>query len=255
MLRMTILAMAVALAACSNTSKITSSSRATTTQQSMLTQYHWQLTQATNAQGQNLPNLMIRPDQPITLTFADGNLSVSNSCNNLGASFSQHATHLEVGAMRQTMMACADPALNQLDQEISARLQGKLALATTSGRNPTLTLTTASGDILSFTGQPTAETRFGSTGKIAFLEISPTPIACDSPRRPCLQVRDVYFDDNGLKVGQPSAWRALPQGVEGFVPEAGLRYVIRTKQFKVKNAPDAYVLDLVVESENTAPQS
>lgn len=221
----------------------------------MLSQYHWQLTQATNAQGQNLPNLMIRPDQPITLTFEGSNLSVSNSCNNLGASFSQSSTHLEIGAMRQTMMACADPALNQLDQEISNRLQGKLTLASTSGSTPTLTLTTATGDVLSFKGQPTAETRFGGTGKIAFLEVSPTPVTCDSPSRPCLQVRDVYFDDNGLKVGQPSAWRALPQGIEGFKAEQDMRYVVRTKQFKVNNAPDAYILDMVVESENTVPQS
>ena len=250
MLRISVLTLAVALTACANTSKITPTSSTTT-----LTQYHWQLSQATNSQGQAIDSLLVRPDQPIMLHFAGNNLSVSNSCNNLGASYTHSSNQLQIGSIRQTMMACTDPALNQLDQAISTRLQGTLMLATTNGNTPVLTLTTATGDILLFKGQPTAETRFGSTGKIAFLEVSPTPIACDSPSRPCLQVRDVYFDDNGLKFGQPSAWRTLPQGIEGFTTEQDMRYVLRVKQFQVKNAPDAYVLDLVVESENTAPQS
>lgn len=255
MLRISMLALALTLAACTAPTKITQSTPpAMTTTQSLLSQYHWQLSQATNAQGQVIGSVLVRPDQPITLNFEGNTLAISNSCNKLGASYTSSNNQLEIGSIRQTMMACADPALNQLDQEISARLQGKLALATTVGAYPTLTLTTATGDVLSFTGQPTAETRFGSTGKIAFLEIASTTVACDSPSRPCLQVRDVYFDANGLKVGQPSAWRVLPQGIEGFSAEQDMRYVVRTKQFKVNNAPDAYVLDMVVESENTKPQ-
>lgn len=256
MLRISMLALALTLAACTTPTKLPhSTTPAMTTTQSLLAQYHWQLSQATDAQGQAIGSLLVRPDQPITLNFEGNTLAISNSCNKLGASYTSSNTQLEIGAIRQTMMACADPALNQLDQAIGARLHGTLTLATTVGAHPTLTLTTIKGDVLSFTGQPTAETRFGSSGKIAFLEVASTTVPCDSPSRPCLQVRDVYFDANGLKVGQPSAWRALPQGIEGFTAEQDMRYVLRTKQFKVKNSADAYVLDMVVESENTQPQN
>ncbi len=219
---------------------------------------HWQLTSATDAQGQRIDALFPQAGQPLTLDFQDGRLGVSGGCNRLNAAYTLGADGtLDVGPARATMMACLPP-LMQADAAIGQLLSGNLgATIAAEGEAKTLTLRPADGSTLVFAGQPTAETRFGGPGQIAFLEIAPQRVACQHPlipNRQCLQVRDRKFDAQGLQVGEPGEWRLLYADIEGFSHVPGTRNVVRVKRFERTPVPaDAsaivYVLDMVVESE------
>lgn len=215
---------------------------------------HWLLKQATAADGTRIDALLARDDKPVTLDFADGRLSVSNTCNRLGGGYTLENGTLKVGAMASTMMACTDKALMALDEAVSSRLQGELKTA--QDADGTLTLTTAKGDVLVFAPEPTAETRFGGPGETVFLEVAAKTEKCSHPLIPdyqCLQVREVKFDDKGLKQGEPGKFENFYGTIEGYTHEDGVRNVVRVKRFAVKNPPadapsQAYVLDMVVES-------
>jgi heat shock protein HslJ len=219
--------------------------------------YHWQLTDAKGADGKRIDGLFVRAESPVTLDFADGRVSVSNTCNRMVGGYTLEGDKLTFSPMASTMMACTDPALMALDQDVGKRLEGASTFAVQSGDAPVLTLTSAAGDVLTFTGVPTAETRFGGPGERVFLEIAPQPKPCNHPLikdMKCLQVREIKFDDNGIRTGTPGEFTSLYQDIEGFAHEAGVRNVVRVNRFTIANPPAdgssvAYVLDMVVESE------
>ena len=225
----------------------------------LLPKYHWRLASATDAQGQRIDALFARPDKPVTLDFRDGRLGISNTCNRMGGSYTLADGSLTAGRLMSTKMACADAALMALDDEVGKRLEGTLELATTTaGDAPTLTLTTATGDTLAFTGEPTAETRYGGPGERVFLEVAADTKPCNHPLIPdmqCLQVREIQYDDKGLKIGAPGEFQHFYDSIEGYTHEPGIRNVLRVDRYTVKNPPadassSAYVLDMVVESAN-----
>ncbi|MFS6809965.1 hypothetical protein WHL40_14485, partial [Staphylococcus aureus] len=122
---------------------------------------------------------------------------------------------LVVGPMMHTMMACREPALNQLDGLIGQRLASHPAIAVTKhGDTPQLQLHTTAGDTLEFTGVPTPETRYGGPGVTEFLEVAAQTVPCQQ-NRPCLNVREVHHDANGLVTGTPGEWHTLPS-IEGY---------------------------------------
>lgn len=215
---------------------------------------HWLLQQATGADGKRIDALFAREDKPVTLDFAEGRLSVSNTCNRMGGGYTFDAGKLSVSAMASTMMACTDKALMALDEAVSSRLQGELKAE--QGADGTLTLTNAKGDVLVFNPEPTAETRYGGAGETVFLEVAAKTEKCSHPLIPdyqCLQVREVKFDDKGLKQGEPGKFENFYGTIEGYTHEDGVRNVVRVKRYEVKNPPadapsQAYVLDMVVES-------
>ena len=223
----------------------------------ILAKYHWRLSQAAGSDGKRIDALFARPDKPLELDFMHDRLSVSNTCNRLGGSFSVQGDRLKLGQMAQTMMACADPAVAALDSAMSQRLQGQPRIQVKSeGEVPTLSLTGDNGDTLVFAGEPTAETRYGSEGETVFLEIAPDTKPCSHPLIPakqCLQMRERKYGANGV-VESTGEWQPLYQDIEGYTHEAGVRNVLRVKRFAIKNPPadapsTAYVLDMVVESE------
>ena len=225
----------------------------------LLPKYHWRLASATDAQGQRIDALFARPDKPVTLDFRDGRLGISNTCNRMGGSYTLADGSLTAGRLMSTKMACADAALMALDDEVGKRLEGTLELATTTaGDAPTLTLTTATGDTLAFTGEPTAETRYGGPGERVFLEVAADTKPCNHPLIPdmqCLQVREIQYDDKGLKIGAPGEFQHFYDSIEGYQHEPGIRNVLRGDRYTVENPPAdasnrAYVLDMVVESAN-----
>lgn len=219
--------------------------------------HYWQLTDAKAADGTRLDALFVQADKPVQLEFVDGRLSVSNTCNRMSGGFSLEGTQLKLGALASTMMACPDPKLMALDQEIGKRLDGASTLALQAGDAPQLTLTNAGGDVLTFTGVPTPATRFGGPGERVFLEVAAQTKACNHPLIPnhqCLQVREIKFDEQGLRVGEPGPWEPLFENIEGFTHQPGTRNVVRVNRYNIANPPaDAssivYVLDMVVESE------
>jgi len=267
MKRLLLLALPLALAGCPKPAEETpappaASAPATTAvapvaDGALLPKYHWRLASATDAQGQRLEALFAQPDKPVTLEFRDGRLGIANTCNRMGGSYTLADGSLTAGRLMSTQMACADAKVMALDAEVGKRLEGTLKLATTSaGDAPTLTLTTAGGDTLGFTGEPTAETRYGGPGERVFLEVAADTKPCNHPLIPdmqCLQVREIQYDDKGLKVGTPGEFQHFYDSIEGYTHEPGIRNLLRVDRYTVKNPPAdasnrAYVLDMVVES-------
>lgn len=255
------------LAACAQTPEVTAPAPAATTAPAnpasptgtdLLTRYHWQLNNAIDRNGTHIDALFVRPDRPVQLDFSPYRITVVNSCNNMGAGYTVRKGYLQIGPMISTMMACPNPALAALDDAISQRVRGSVNVNLLVRDNaPSLQLVTDSGDTLSFTGVPTAETRYGGPGQITFLEVAAQPVPCSHllmPNAQCLLVRERFFDEQGLATGTPGPWRPLNQDIEGFTHTPGMRNVLRVKRFAIKNPPAdgpsvAYVLDLVVESE------
>jgi heat shock protein HslJ len=222
-----------------------------------LARYHWRLQDATDASGKRITALFVREDKPLQLDFADGRVGVANACNRMGGGYSLEGESLTVARMVSTMMACSDPKLMALDGEIGKRLEGASKLTLLAGDTPTLTLANAAGDTLVFAGDPTAETRYGGPGERIFLEVAAHTKPCNHPLIPdmqCLQVRELKYDDKGLKIGAPGAFANFYDDIEGYTHEDGVRNVLRVQRYTIKNPPadgssNAYVLDMVVESD------
>ena len=132
---------------------------------------------------------------------------------------------------------------------------------TGSEEAPRLQLTTASGDKLVFDGTANADNRYGGAGEQMFMEVGAKTVPCNNPLMPdkqCLQIREVTFGEDGTRSGTPGNWQPLNQDIQGYTHEAGVRNVLRLKRYAVANPPAdgssiAYVLDMVVESEQVKP--
>lgn len=217
----------------------------------------WHMSVATNAAGKRIDALFPAADRPLTLQFKDGQVSVSGSCNRIGGDYRiDDQGWLQVGDLESTRMACA-PALMEADKAISALLAQPLAPRIEETAPPRLKLESSDGGSSTWVGEATAETRYGSAGETVFLEVAPQRVACNHPLIPdhqCLQVREIRYDDSGIKQSPPEDWQPLYEDIEGFDFVTGERKVLRLKKFKRDPAPAdassiAYVLDLVVESE------
>ena len=227
-----------------------------------LSSYHWQLRDAVDGNNQRIDGLFERPGKPLQLDFSDDRVSVSHACNGIGGNYRIVDGHLLAGPLMQTMMACAEPVLMQRESTIKHMLQANPALITSSADGtPLLSLSAADGTTLTFAGQPTAEKRYGGPGTIVYLEVAAAPVHCQQPAPPassCLTVRELHYDNQGLRVGEPGAWQTLAQPIEGYEHQSGVRNVLRVKRYTLPNpsadaASIAYVLDMVVEGETVTP--
>jgi Domain of unknown function (DUF4377) len=104
-----------------------------------------------------------------------------------------------------------------------------------------------------FQGEPTLEARFGPA-TLGFLEVAPQRVSCPDATGAdglCLHVREIRFDEQGLRVGEPGEFAPFPGAIQGFEHVEGVRNVIRVKRFQSDATPGegVTVLDLVVESE------
>lgn len=229
----------------------------TTTPTAALDANHWRLASATDKAGNHIDALFVRADKPVTLDFDDGHLWVANTCNRLSGSYTLQGSELNISPMASTMMACADPVLMALDQAIGDRLAGTLRI---EQRDASLRLVTTAGDVLTFRGEPTAETRYGGEGDTVFLEVDARTLPCSSGvmQARCLQVREVHYDGNGLEQGTRGAYENFHGSIEGYAHQPGVRNLLRVKRYTVKNPPAdgsslAYVLDMVVSTETVQP--
>ncbi|QQP94707.1 META and DUF4377 domain-containing protein [Lysobacter enzymogenes] len=227
--------------------------------------YTWNLDTATDAAGKPIALLQREGKYGLKLSFSGDNLGVSGGCNHVGAGFKLAGDRIDIGAFRTTLMACEDQRLMQMDSAISEQLKGSARFAIEGDApQPRLLLTTAGGAKLVLSGEPTAETRYGSAGTTMFLEVDSQLRKCSHPLIPnyqCLWVRERKYDDNGVALKPSDEWHFLYQNIEGYTHEAGIRNVVRVKKFDIKNPPAdassvAYVQDMVIESESVpAPKS
>ena len=221
-----------------------------------LNQYTWQLVSATDKNNQTIKSLFIRADMPLTLQFKDSRISITNSCNSMGGTFLLAANTLTVSNIASTMMACEAP-LNELDSAISKIIEGKSTVTVnTKSAQPQLTLNTVNGETLLFNGVATPETLYGSKAETIFLEISPQTKTCSTGTRQmdCLQVKEVKYDEKGLKTYSSSQWLNFYDNIDGFKHNSNEKVIIRVKKYAIKNPPAdassfAYVLDTTIEQE------
>ena len=244
------------------TTDIAAAAAPTTPDAGALEAYFWRLDSAVDGRGQRIETLFVRSEAPVQLQFAHGRISVSNTCNRMAGSYAIAGARLEFGQLMSTMMACSDEALMQLDQEIGRHLAGSVSFSIESADGvQRLTLTGSAGDVLGFTGEPTPETRFGGPGDLLFLEVAAQTQPCSHPLNPdhqCLQVREIAFDEQGLRTGVPGEFEHFYAEIEGYRHEPGVRNVLRVRRFIRDRVPadasaNTYVLDLVVESEQVQP--
>lgn len=220
--------------------------------------YHWQLSAATDKAGQPITALQATAGQkPVQLDFGD-RISAYAGCNHLSGGYTVNGTSLSIGNMISTMIGCPQE-LALRDQVLGAALEKPLTIRTRTSQQ--LVLVTANGDVLDFKGVPTAETRYGGPGQTVFLEVGPELKPCTHgvmANAQCLQVRPVHYNEHSIKQPSSEAFSHFYGQIEGYQHEAGIRNVLRVKRYDIANPPadapsQAYVLDMVVESENTRP--
>jgi len=219
-----------------------------------LQDHEWTLRAATDATGKPVEALVV-PGSPFVLRFDGARIAVQGGCNRLsGAWRLSPQDRLEIGRLASTQKAC-EPPLMAADQAMVAALAAPLQVRVDAGEPPTLHLAAADRQTLSFGGRRTSKSLYGAPTRI-FLEVAAQRVACSPALQPpgtCLQVRELRFDDKGLRVGTPGPWRAFHGEIVGYTHEPGVSNVLRVNRFKRPQPPaDApayvYELDLVVES-------
>lgn len=76
----------------------------------LLPQYHWQLMDATDAQGKRIDALFARADKPLQLDFKDGRWAWPIPATGWAAPYTLSDASLTLGRLTSTMMACTDTA-------------------------------------------------------------------------------------------------------------------------------------------------
>jgi heat shock protein HslJ len=210
----------------------------------ILPAYHWELNHGL--------------EQPVVLSFdAQGRLSAVTGCNGLGTSWAVKNNIISTSEVVGTEMAC-ETALMEQERFVSQLLQKReipFTLNVTDRNKPILTLVAADGQTIEFTGKMTPETKYQGQAETIFLEISPDTKPCTGvTQQRCLQVKQVKYDQNGLKTQVDKDWTLFYDQIEGFQHSPNERQIIRVKRFEIKHpAADqskyAYIYDMAVERE------
>jgi len=222
----------------------------------MLEDHRWLLVDGTDAGNRRIDALFPDAERSFAFNFAGSRLHAQGGCNGFRGNFAIDADgRLDVSGTISTLMACPAP-LMEADATLAALMAGPLETVLVRGVQPTLVLLTKAGDALVLTGELTPEARFGAPTTV-FLEVAAETVECEasvSGDGLCLQVREISFDEQGLRVDTPSEWQAFTADIVGYQHQPGIRNVLRVKRFEPAAGPDMpqgpiYVLDLVVESE------
>ena len=226
----------------------------------VLQDHAWTLRSATDAAGAPRAGLP-GPGAPFVLRFEGARLAAKGGCNTLAGGWRLvDGGTLRVERLAATRMAC-DPPLMAADDAMSAVLAQPLRATVEPGEPSVLRLASPDGGALVLAGERTPRSLYGAPRRV-FLEVAPERVPCTpSPMPPttCLQVRELRFDDKGLRVGEPGPWGAYYGEIRGFVHDPGLRTVLRIERYTRPRPPaDASkhvdVLDLVVRSEVVKPK-
>ena len=194
--------------------------------------------------------------RPLVINFnSDARFSVSTSCNTLGGSWKVENNELVTGNLMMTQMACSPADMRQ--EGIAGKLlsNGKIpfVLDSTDTKKPTLTLMDTTGKRYVFNGSMTPETQYQSEGVVMFYEVSPQTKTCTGvAHQQCLQVKEIRYNQQGLKTYQDANWSLFYGQIQGFEHNPKERQVIRVKRYDIKNpAADqskyAYVHDMTIE--------
>ena len=192
----------------------------------------------------------------LVLNFDDkGRLGIATSCNGMGASWKVENNQIVTDNLMATQMACETNAMEQesVAKDLFDHRKAPCVLDLKDPQNPTLTVISATGQKYVFTGKMTPETKYNAQAEIIFLEISPETKSCTGVApQTCLQVRELKYNDSGVKTQLDKDWTLFYDQIEGFEHNPAEHQVIRVKRYEIKNpAADqskyAYVHDMTVE--------
>lgn len=235
--------LSLSLMACKNTSQLNVAVNPSSTNQ--LTQYQWTYQNA-------------KASKPLALWFnPQQQLSVQTGCNTQNGTWRIDSDKLVISALTSTMMACSDELMQQekFATELLQNRQLAFSINTSQPAQATLVLSDTQGKTYTFVGRMTAETKYQSQAQTIFLEISPQTKTCTGvASQQCMQVREVKYDDNGIKNYVDKNWTLYYGHIEGFVHDPSQRVIVRVKRYELKNpaadqSTQADVLDMVVEQE------
>ena len=219
-----------------------------------LQDHHWTLQAAIDSTGKPIDALLV-PGHPFVMRFDGARVAVQGGCNLLSSAWRLSPQNdLTFGRAASTQKAC-EPPLMAADTAMAATLAAPLRARVESGEAPTLRLVSAKRQTLTFSGQRTSKSLYGAPTRV-FLEVAAQRTPCTPALKPpstCLQVRELRFDDKGLRVGAPGPWQAFYGDIAGYAHQPGVSNVLRINRFRRPQPPadtSAYVyeLDLVVES-------
>ncbi|MBV7433786.1 META and DUF4377 domain-containing protein [Cardiobacteriaceae bacterium TAE3-ERU3] len=217
-----------------------------------LKNYQWILNSA-SINGQRINGFFVQLDKPLTLSFHDNSVNIENTCNDIGGQYNLDKGELLIGQLHTTMVACADPVVAQLDKLVTDYIQGAHEMTVVTGVQPLLTLKNDKA-VLVLRGQATPESLYGK-GETLFFAVAPQTVPCTigTMQHDCLQVREVHYNEQGVKIREDADWTVLHTPIEGYEHHDGVADVIRVQRYQRNNPPaDAgsvvYVYDTTVES-------
>lgn len=218
----------------------------------LLSRYHWRLVSAKAGKSQMSQFSGAIEAKKSSMNFAKNNsISYSLGCNQSFGVINLQAGVLNYGALASTRKACPD--FNNAEMALASWMKGSHLTIELSADKSTATLTQTKGnEVLTWHGLITHEARFGQPVQL-FWEIAPEVVHCvdgGSQETHCLKVRNVNYDEQGIKVGS-GAWRVFHGEIQGFEHDANLRQIIRLNAYQDSNDPDKllYIFDRAVETE------
>ncbi len=234
--------------------------------QNILLSYDWQLKSATDKNKQTIKFLSTLTE-PVSLGFSLGKdknlwLGFNLGCNSMSSSTKIEGATLTTGAIMSTEMYCT--GLSEIERELVKLMQGTSQIAIMPMNylpNPSmakqekamLQQVTADGSTLIWEGKLTDTAKYGK-GEIIFLEVMGEEKSCSSGiNHKCLQVRDVYYNKQGIKTGK-GEWRLMKNPIKGYKHDAKTNQILRLKKYvtdpvDVKGKQIIYVFDMAVETE------
>lgn len=190
-------------------------------------------------------------NEPIILHFNQNNrLYIKTGCNGQNTSWSLDGNTLKTSPMMSTMKMCS-PDLMKQEQFVQKMFNNSSLKTEINTTSTSLVLTTPNGEILTFEGTLTPEAKYNTQAETIFLEILPEQKTCNTNQK-CLQVREIKYNDQGLKAQIPTTWTVIPlNAIEGYQHDPQLKQIIRIKQYKtqINDQPSkVYIYDMTVES-------
>ena len=121
---------------------------------SVLRRYQWHLESANNRAGAPIEALAVRADQPLSVDFTVGSLTVRNACAPLASPIQLSGDTMTVTALAAGEEGCKDAKLQALDAAVLNHLKGKLTIRFAPEAGPKLSLVNEAGDTLIFNSTP-----------------------------------------------------------------------------------------------------
>ncbi len=234
--------------------------------QKTLVNYNWQLKSATDKNKQPI-KILTTLKEPAKLKFIQDKqgigMGLDVGCNQMFTPIKLQGAKLTANSFMMTQMACSDE-LNKAEMTVTKLTEGTSQIAIMPMNflpNPSMTnkekailqQVTADGSTFIWEGKLTETAKYGK-GETIFLEVMGEEKSCSSGiNGKCLQVRDVYYNKQGIKTGK-GKWRVMSKPIKGYKHNSKTNQIIRLKKYvtdpvDVKGKQIIYVFDMAVETE------